>query len=448
MEQQSRSFTVGKILAPLLSFTMPILLAMFLQAMYGAVDLLVVGRFGTSADVSAVSTGSQIMQSVTFCISSIAMGSTVLLGQKIGQKQPKEAGEVVGASIALFAAVGLLVAAVMTLCATPLAQLMRAPAEAFSETAAYIRICSSGFVFITAYNVLGSVFRGIGDAKTPLLTVAIACAVNIAGDLLLVAVFKLAAAGAAIATVAAQAVSVAVSLAIVRKRGLPIRFARRDVRFSWPWIPKILALGCPIALQDLLVSVSFLVILAIVNSLGLIASAAIGVSEKLCAFIMLFPSSFMQSMSAFVAQNIGAGKPDRARRAMRCGMAASLAMGAALACLAFFQGGLLASIFTKDAAVATAAHSYLRAYAIDTLLVSFLFCFVGYFNGCGKTAFVMLQGIAGAFLIRIPISFLMREIGGGSLFLIGLATPCSSAVQILLCLIYYRHLQKRAVPGV
>lgn len=436
MRTQS-DFTEGKILGPLLKFSLPVLFAMLLQAMYGAADLLIVGQFGAAADVSAVSTGSQIMQTITSVITGLSMGTTILLGQKIGQKKPEEAGNVIGAGVCIFAVLALFLTAAMTLFAGPFCAAMQAPAEAFDKTVDYVRICSAGAVFIVAYNVLGSIFRGMGDSKTPLLAVFIACICNILGDLLFVAVFHMAAAGAALATVLAQALSVVLCVLVVRRRGLPFPFSRKNLRFHRQVIFKTLKLGFPIALQDALVSISFLAIIAIVNSLGVIPSAGVGVAEKLCMFIMLVPSSFMQSLSAFVAQNIGANRNDRAVRAMVCGMLASLLIGVAMAFLAFFHGDFLSGLFARDPQVIAASADYLRAYAVDTLLVSFLFCFSGYFNGCGKTTFVMAQGIAGAFLVRIPVSFLMSRIQPVSLFLVGLATPCSTVVQILLCAGYF-----------
>lgn len=447
MRTQS-DFTEGKILGPLLKFSLPVLFAMLLQAMYGAADLLIVGQFGAAADVSAVSTGSQIMQTITSVITGLSMGTTILLGQKIGQKKPEEAGNVIGAGVCIFAVLALFLTAAMTLFAGPFCAAMQAPAEAFDKTVDYVRICSAGAVFIVAYNVLGSIFRGMGDSKTPLLAVFIACICNILGDLLFVAVFHMAAAGAALATVLAQALSVVLCVLVVRRRGLPFPFSRKNLRFHRQVIFKTLKLGFSIALQDALVSISFLAIIAIVNSLGVIPSAGVGVAEKLCMFIMLVPSSFMQSLSAFVAQNIGANRNDRAVRAMVCGMLASLLIGVAMAFLAFFHGDFLSGLFARDPQVIAASADYLRAYAVDTLLVSFLFCFSGYFNGCGKTTFVMAQGIAGAFLVRIPVSFLMSRIQPVSLFLVGLATPCSTVVQILLCAGYFYLLgRKRRKAG-
>ena len=443
MEQ---NFTRGKIFSPLIRFAVPILIALLLQAMYGAVDLLIVGRFGgASADVfvSAVSTGSQIMMTLTIVITGLAMGLTVYVGTKIGAGKRAEAGRIIGSGISFFAMLSAVVTVVMVLSSSALAELMQAPEEAFDETVSYVAICSGGTLFIVAYNLLGSIFRGIGDSKIPLITVAIACALNILGDLLFVAVLRMGAVGAAIATVFAQAVSVVLSLLIIRKRKLPFDFSRKYLRPNVVHIKAILRLGIPIALQDLLVSISFLVILAIVNNIGLNESAGLGVAEKVCAFIMLIPSAFMQSMSAFVAQNIGASEYKRAKKALWYGIASSLTVGIAIGCFSFFHGDILAGIFAEDASIIAPAAEYLKVYAIDCVLTAFLFCFMGYFNGCGNTTFVMIQGIIGGIGVRLPVSWAMSKIVPVSLFRIGLATPISSAVQIVLCVGFFVFAQWR-----
>ena len=395
-QEQIKDFTRGPILGPLLAFSMPILLALFLQALYGAVDLLVVGKYALAQDVSGVAVGSQIMQTVTGLVSSFAMGTTVLLGQKIGAGKREEGGQIIGTSVVMF----FLVGAVLT---------------------ALIPLLSS---------------------RTPLMTVAIASACNIAGDLLLVAGLHMGAAGAAVATVASQTVSVLISLLVLSRRTLPFSFSKKDIRIEKPILRRIVRFGTPIALQDLLVGLSFLVILAIVNALGLIASAGVGVAEKVCAFIMLIPLAFMQAMSAYVAQNHGAGKNERAERGLKIAILVSTAFGAVMFWAAFFHGDLLCGIFARDQDVIAAGFDYLRAYGIDCLLTCFLFCFIGFFNGLGETGFVMVQGISAAFLIRIPVAWWMSR-ATGRLFYIGLGVPCSTLAQITACFIFYAHIRKK-----
>jgi putative MATE family efflux protein len=429
-------FTRGRIVGPLVRFAGPVLLAMFLQALYGAVDLLVVGHFASNADVSGVAIGSQLLATITNVIVSFAMGTTIFLGQKMGEGDSEAGGSIVGTSIIMFMLIGLTLTILLPLSSGSLAGLMNAPKESFLETKQYIMICGAGAIMIVAYNVLGAIFRGIGDSTTPLVTVAIAAVINIFGDLLLVYGCHMGSAGAALATVLSQTISVIISLFLISKRKLPFTFHRSNLRLKRSVAARIFCFGAPIALQDFLVSVSFLVILAIVNTLGVTASAGVGVAEKVCAFIMLVPSAFMQSMSSFVAQNKGAGKMDRALHGTKYAILISTVIGIIMFYLAFFHGSELCRIFSSDTVVIANAADYLKAYGIDCLLTCFLFCMIGFYNGTGHTTFVMLQGVISAFFVRIPVSYIMsRTIE--TLFSIGLGIPCSTILQISLCTVYF-----------
>ncbi len=441
--KKNTDFTEGRILGPLLMFVVPVLFALFLQAMYGAVDLLVVGKFAGPEDVSAVSTGSQIMMTLTNLVSSLAMGLTIFLGQKIGEKNNRFGGMIIGCGILFFLIIGAVLTVMIPVLGPALANIMHAPEEAYLKTVSYIRICGMGSIVIIGYNLIGSIFRGIGDSKTPLITVLIACICNIGGDLLLVKGFGMGASGAAVATVAAQFISVVISYFLIRRKTLPFDFDKSYLRLRGDIIGKIVVLGTPIALQDLLVGISFLVILAIVNGLGLVASAGVGVAEKVCAFIMLVPAAFMQAMSAFVAQNRGAGRIDRAYKGLWYAIIVSVLFGVSMFYISFFHGDLLSHIFANDAEVIAASADYLKAYAIDCLLTCFLFCFIGFFNGMEYTRFVMLQGIIGAFLVRVPVSFAMSRWEPVSLFHIGLATPCSTILQITMCAVFMLFLKRK-----
>ncbi len=445
---KEQTLTQGRILKSLISFALPVLAALFLQAMYGAADLIIVGQFAGTNEQSGVASGSQLFNMVTMVVTGLTMGVTVFVGRAIGAGQRDKAGRGVGAGIAIFAIAAAVITALVVPCSDLLAGLLHAPQQAFAQTSSYLRICGIGTIFIVAYNVIGAVFRGIGDSKTPLLTVIIACVVNILGDLLLVAGFGLGAAGAAIATVAAQGVSVVCSLVLIRKKQLPFSFAWKYIRLDGRYVREILRVGIPIALQEMLVQFSFLFIQVLVNRMGVTESAAVGVAEKVCSFLMLVASAYMQAISAFVAQNNGAGRPDRSRKALFYGIQTALAAGAVMGTLAFFGGSLLAAVFSREPAVIAAAHDYLKAYAIDCLLTAILFCFVGYFNGCGKTVFVMVQGVVGAFFVRIPAVYLISQVEGVSLFHIGLGTPISSLVKICLFLGAYLYYKKQQPTGI
>ena len=412
MSKKEISFTEGPVFQSLLRFAIPVLGALILQAAYGAVDLLIVGKFGNASSISAVGTESSFMQMATFIITSLAMGSTVIIGHHIGEQKPKEAGNAVGTTIILFLIIAVIMTFVLEFAAGGIAHLLQAPAESFDKTILYIRICSAGIVIIIAYNVISGVLRGVGNANLPLLFVGIACVINILGDLLLVGVFHMDVAGAAIATVFAQFVSVVCSVVVLRKQDMPIEFSREQCRIYKEELGKILNVGVPIALQETTVQISFLVVNSVINQMGLMPSAGYGIAQKIVSFIMLVPSSVMQSVSAFVAQNIGAGKKSRAWKGFYTAIITGCSVGIIIFMVGFFGGGVLSSFFTNDSEVIAQSAAYLKGFSADCILTCVLFSSIGYFNGCGKSIPVMIQGITSAFCIRIPVSISYVEITG------------------------------------
>ena len=443
MKSDNSDFTQGSILKKLSLFMLPMLGALVLQAAYGAVDLLVVGRFGSTAGLSAVSTGSQVLNLVTFVVTQFAMGITVLIARYLGEKKPEYIGPVIGGGTVVFALISAVLFVIMVALARPISVLMQAPAEAVDLTASYVRICGGGIFFIVAYNLLSAIFRGLGDSKSPLLFVLVACIVNIVGDLVLVAGFGLDAAGAAIATVAAQAVSVVCAVVMLLKKGLPFQFHKSDFRLNTQ-CRKFLGIGLPLAMQEFLTQVSFLALCAFVNRLGLEASSGYGVACKIVNFAMLIPSSLMQSMASFVSQNIGAGSKKRAKQAMFTGIGIGLVFGCAVFALVWCKGDLLAGVFTTDAAVIANAFAYLKGFAPETIVTAILFSMVGYFNGNNKTVWVMVQGLVQTLLVRLPMAYLMSIQSNASLTKIGLAAPTSTLVGIALNVVFYLYLERRS----
>ncbi len=437
-----RDFTQGSILKKLIPFMMPVLGALVLQAAYGAVDLLVVGRFGTTAGLSAVSTGSQILNLVTFVITQFAMGVTVLIARYIGEKRSDQIGELLGEAITVFTMICIVLFVVLVFFANPLATLMQAPKEALSITSTYVRICGGGIFFIVAYNVLSAIFRGFGDSKSPLIFVAVACVVNIFGDLILVAGFHLDAAGAAIATVAAQAVSVVIAIIILKKKNYNFSISRHNFRLNRQ-CRRFIKVGLPLALQEFLTQMSFLALCAFVNKLGLEASSGYGVACKIVNFAMLVPSALMQSMASFVSQNVGAGKHHRARKSMFTGMGVGLAVGIIVFIGVWNFGDLLTSVFTTDSAVIQKGTDYLRGFAPETIVTAVLFSMVGFFNGYEKTVWVMIQGLIQTLLVRLPLAYVMSIQPNASLTKIGMAAPVATCFGIVLNVIFYFVFMKK-----
>ena len=436
-------FTQGSILKKLCRFMLPVLGALILQAAYGAVDLLVVGRFGSTSGLSAVSTGSQVLNLVTFVVTQLAMGVTVLIARHIGEKREKEIGAVLGGAAVVFAILAGCLFVLLVLFARPISVLMQAPQEALALTTSYVRICGCGILFIVAYNVLSAVFRGLGDSRSPLLFVLVACLVNVAGDLVLVAGLHLDAAGAALATVLAQAVSVVCALAILRRKKLPFTFRKSDVRLN-EQCRRFLTIGLPLALQEFLTQLSFLALCAFVNRLGLAASSGYGVASKIVSFVMLVPSALMQSMASFVAQNIGADNVKRAKKSMLTGIAVGVAFGIVMFALVLLKGDILAGLFSTDAEVVRRGFEYLRGFAPETIVTAVLFSMVGYFNGNNKTLWVMTQGLIQTLLIRLPMAYVMSIQPNASLTKIGLAAPVSTTVGIVLNIGFFAYHRRAA----
>ena len=443
MKSDKSDFTQGSILKKLSFFMLPILGALVLQAAYGAVDLLVVGHFGTTSGLSAVSTGSQVLNLVTFVVTQFAMGITVLIARYLGEKRPQYIGQVIGGGAVVFALMAAALFVVLVGFARPVSVLMQAPAEAVEQTASYVRICGAGIFFIVAYNVLSAIFRGLGDSKSPLLFVLVACIVNIFGDLALVAGLHMDAAGAAIATVAAQAVSVVCAVVMLLKKQLPFKLSKSDLRLNTQ-CRKFLEIGLPLALQEFLTQVSFLALCAFVNRLGLDASSGYGVACKIVNFAMLIPSSLMQSMASFVSQNVGAGNKKRAKQSMLTGIGIGLVFGCAVFALVWFKGNLLSGIFTTDAAVIANGYAYLKGFAPETIATAVLFSMVGYFNGNDKTVWVMVQGLVQTLLVRLPMAYIMSIQPNASLTMIGLAAPTSTLVGVVLNIGFFLYLEHRS----
>lgn len=437
------SFVEGPIFGALIRFAIPVLGALVLQAAYGAVDLVIVGRFGDASSISAAGTGSTFMSMVTFVITSLAMGSTVTIGQHIGEQNPKKAGNAVGTTIILFTVLGIVLTVILEIFAGNIVSILQVPEASVDKAVTYIRICSAGILVIIAYNVISGILRGVGNANLPFLFVGIACVVNIIGDLILVGGFHMDVAGAAIATVLAQLVSVIASLAVLRKQSLPISFSLPQCRVFGSELRMILNVGVPIALQEAMVQISFLVINSIINNMGLMPSAGYGVAQKLVSFIMLIPSTTMQSVSAFVAQNVGAGNKERAKKGYITAMLTGCSVGILVFFIGFFGGAWLSSLFTGDAEVIAQSAAYMKGFSWDCILTCILFSTTGYLNGRGNSIPVMVQGITAAFCVRIPFSIFMSLLPETSLMLVGLAAPVTSVYGIILYMICFAWMRKK-----
>ena len=439
-----KNLTEGSVFKTILTFSLPYLLSYFLQTLYGMADLFIIGQFNGVECTTAVSIGSQVMHMITVMIVGLAMGSTVMIGHAVGAGKQNDAAKATGNTATLFLGLSLVLMVILLLIVRPVISLMRTPAEAVSGTVTYLTICFIGIPFITAYNIIASIFRGMGDSKSPMYFIAIACAANIALDYLFIGILGMGPAGAALGTTLSQTISVLVSLTvIIRKKMLAL--TRQDFYPARAVIRVLLSVGVPVALQDGFIQISFLVITAIANNRGLTDAAAVGIVEKIIGILFLVPSSMLSAVSALCAQNLGAGRQDRAKQTLRYAIELAVGFGLVSALLMQFAAEPVVGLFVsgKDAGVIRAGAQYLHGYVWDCVLAGIHFCFSGYFCACGKSGISFLHNCISILFARIPLAWLASRMFADTLMPMGLATAIGSGVSVIVCVIAYLWLNKR-----
>ena len=438
-----KDLTTGSVFKNVLYFSLPYLLSYFLQTLYGMADLFIIGQFEGTASITAVSIGSQIMHMITVMLVGLAMGVTVGIGRAVGAHDDRDVGAVIGNAVMLFLAVSVVLAAVLTALVQPILSIMSTPAEAVPGAAAYLTICFIGIPCITAYNIIASIFRGLGDSRSPMYFIAVACAANIGLDYLFMGALHMGPAGAALGTTLAQGISVIVSLGVIPRRKSGVRLHKSDLRPQKNVIGRILRIGVPVALQDGLIQISFLLITVIANRRGLTDAAAVGIVEKIISFIFLVPSSMLSTVSALAAQNIGAGKPQRAREVMRDAIFIAAGVGLVLAVATQFCAVGLVGLFTESDTVALMGSQYLRSYVWDCLLAGIHFCISGYFCACGVSGYSFTHNVISILCARLPLAWLASRNFPGTLFPMGCAAPAGSLVSVVVCAVLLRRLAKK-----
>ena len=439
-----RNLTTGSVWKNIFYFSLPYLLSYFLQTLYGMADLFIIGQFDGAAGTTAVSIGSQVMHMITVMIVGLAMGTTVTIGQAVGAKDRKQASRFTGNTVTLFLGVAVVLMVVLLLLVRPIVSVMSTPSEAAAGTVSYLTICFIGIPFITAYNIISSIFRGLGDSKSPMYFIAAACAANIILDYVFIGALQLGPAGAALGTTLAQTISVILALIAIRKRDTGIKVTKSDLRPQPPVIGQILKIGIPIALQDSFIQIAFIVITIIANRRGLTAAAAVGIVEKIISFLFLVPSSMLSSVSALSAQNIGAGKYDRAKQTLRYAMMIAIGFGLVVSILIQFIAAPVVGLFTADAAVILLGAQYIRGYIWDCIFAGVHFSFSGYFCACGKSGISFLHNLIAILCVRIPGVYLTSKIFPHTLFPMGLATATGSLLSVIICIIAYRWLCEKS----
>ena len=447
-----KDLTTGGVFKNILLFSLPYLLSYFLQTLYGMADLFIIGQFDSVAGTTAVSIGSQVMHMLTVMIVGLAMGATVSIGQAIGGRDRRRAASCIGNTVTLFMAVSVVITLILVLLVNPITRAMSTPEQAVGGTENYLTICFIGIPFITAYNVISAIFRGMGDSKSPMYFIAVACAANIGLDYLFMGALHMGAAGAALGTTLSRAISVAVSLFVIIRRKIGVPMTKADFRPQRGVMGKILGIGVPIAFQDGLIQVSFIIITIIANNRGLNDSAAVGIVEKIMSFLFLIPSSMLSTVSALGAQNIGAGKTDRAVKTLRYAVMISVGFGILAAGVMQLAAEPVVSLFTDvskpdGADVIRLGGEYLRGYVWDCVFAGVHFCFSGYFCAVGKSGISFLHNITAIILARIPCAFLTSAMFPDTLFPMGLATASGSVISIIICIIAFRVISRKKTVG-
>ncbi len=428
-----RELTSGSVMKNLLFFSLPYLLSFFLQTLYGMADLLIIGQYGGVADTTAVSVGSQVMHMMTVMIVGLAMGATVNIGQAIGGRDNRRAALFTGNTVTLFMGLSLVLTLLLLVLRSAIVSAVSTPADAAAGTGDYLTICFIGIPFITAYNIISAVFRGMGDSKSPMYFIAVACAANIALDYLFIGALGMGPAGAALGTVLSQAISVIISLIVIKRRSTGLALTKADIRPNKQIIGKILKIGIPVAMQDGFIQIAFMVITVIANRRGLNDAAAVGIVEKIIGFLFLVPSSMLSAVSALGAQNIGAQKPERARKTLLYAIFIAAGFGGTVAVIMQFLSSGAVSLFTDSAAVIRLGGEYLRGYAWDCLFAGIHFAFSGYFCACGKSGISFMHNMIAILLVRIPGAYFMSSMFPGTLYPMGLATAAGSLLSAIIC---------------
>ena len=437
-----RNLTTGSVFKNIVIFSLPYFLSYFLQTLYGLADLFIIGQFEGVASTTAVSVGSQVMHMLTVMIVGLAMGTTVSIGRAVGAGDKKRMSACVGNTVTLFMLVSVVLTAALVLLVDPIVSVMSTPAEAVDGTARYLTVCFIGIPFITAYNIISSIFRGMGDSKSPMYFIAVACAANIALDYLFMGAMRLGPVGAALGTTLAQAISVLVAFIAIRCRR-SVAVSRADLRPRRDVMGQILGIGMPVALQDGLTQIAFILITVIANLRGLTDSAAVGIVEKLISFLFLVPSSMLSTVSAIGAQNIGAGDYGRAKQTMWYAIGIAVGFGIIVSVLFQFIAEPVVGLFTPDEGVIAAGGQYMHGYIFDCLFAGIHFCFSGYFCACGKSMISFIHNISGVALVRVPGAYLMSKMYPATLLPMGLATAAGSILQVLICIVAYRIICRR-----
>lgn len=430
------NLTEGSIVKVLISFAFPFLIANILQSLYGAVDLFVVGRYCLTESVAAVSTGTQVTQIVTSLITGLTLGSTVLIGEYTGSKQYEFVKKTIGTTLTVFFFVAIIISALMLIFMRPLLTVLNTPAESFELTVKYVSVCAWGNVFVCGYNAISAILRGMGDSKRPMIFVLISCVVNIILDFVFVKFLKLDVAGTALATVISQGLSMGIAVIHLKRSGFIFDFKLSGFKPDRMLTGRLAKIGIPISFQELMIRISFLYLMVVMNRCGVYAASVVGISAKYDVFAMLTGTSLASALSAITAQNLGAGKMERARKSLWLSLSFALIVASCFFTWAQISPETMIGMFSDDIGIIKAGIPFFKSCSYDYILVTFVFVLNGYLNGKQKTLWTMLSSTFGAVVLRIPLVYYIGTNFSTDLSMLGKIAPFVSGVMAVYTLTY------------
>lgn len=444
---ETNNLTQGSTLKTLVRFSLPLLLANIIQALYGAVDLMIIGKYCLADSVAAVSVGTQVTQIITSVITGMTLGGTILVGKYIGMQKPEKAKEAIGTTLTIFAVVSVILTLIMLCLSGTILTWLQTPDSAFALAHRYVAICSVGIFCICGYNAISSILRGYGDSVRPIIFVAIACMLNIILDLVFVKYLHLDVAGTALATILSQGLSMVFSIVYLNHKHFLFTFRLQNFRINRPLALELAKLSIPISFQECMVRLSFLYLTAVVNTFGIYASSAVGIASKYDVFAMLPATSIASALSAITAQNLGADKPERIRKSVFAGLSIALAMSACFFAWAQLSPESMIRLFADDEKIIATGVPFFRTCSYDYLAVTFVFCLNGFLNGSSKTIFTMISCCFGALALRMPLLYLVQHVFPDSLAMLGCVAPTVSGIMAVYTLFYSLKLLAAVSPS-
>jgi putative MATE family efflux protein len=437
MNDIEKNLTEGNVARQLILFSLPFMLSNLIQAFYNVADMLIVGNSIGSSGISGVNIGGQVTSIMTNIIIGLTTGGTVVIAQYLGSGDRKSMNETIATLLTFLLTAAVFFTVAMILLSDVILRILQTPGESYAQARSYLNITLLGTIFIFGYNAFSAILRGLGDSRRPLIFVSIACALNVVLDLLFVNTFGMESRGAALATVISQAVSMILCIIYLKRSSFGFDFRLSSFRFYKEHFLMLLRVGIPISIQSVIVNISFLVLTTIANTMGVEASAALGVVAKYNGFAILPAIAVGSSVSAMVAQNMGAGRADRAKKTFHTGFFLAFSVSLVVYVITNLFPEQILSLFDDNPKMIGHGVDYIKTFSLDYLIVPATLCLNGLITGSGHTIVSSVSGIMSSLGFRIPIAILFGIVLGKGMRGLGMAAPVASLATAIIVFFYY-----------